>query len=122
MIMLPSSEKSAPDLPIEEPSTRQPRRYRRRLLQTLGAYAVFVVVILTLHWRFGLTASSTTSAPSTPPSPQGQAKTLAPSNYTVVRGIFRQDEDGFDGRDYDLLKDGFGLLDKSAGRWHNFSR
>jgi hypothetical protein len=55
------------------------------------------------------------------PCPFG-GKTLAPANYTVVRGLFRQDEPDFDGNGYDLLKDGFGLLDKSPDRWPNFTK
>jgi len=71
---------------------------------------------------------SATSAfhPHCPSPPRKHAdlyygKTLAPANYTVVKGFFRQDEDDFDGEGYDLLKDGFGLLDKSAARWFKFA-
>lgn len=49
-------------------------------------------------------------------------KTLAPSNITVVTGIFRQDDPDLNEKEYDMLKDGFGLLDKSADRWKNFTR
>ncbi|KAL1405992.1 putative phosphoglycerate mutase pmu1 [Vanrija albida] len=49
-------------------------------------------------------------------------KTLAPSNYTVVPGVFVQDDPKFNATGYDLLSDSFGLLDKSAKRWKNFTK
>lgn len=49
-------------------------------------------------------------------------KTLAPANYTVVPGLFVQSDPGFNATGYDMLQDSFGLLDKSAGRWKNFTK
>lgn len=49
-------------------------------------------------------------------------KTLAPSNYTVVPGFFIQDEPTFNSTGYDVLKDSFGLMDKSKGRWKTFTK
>lgn len=48
-------------------------------------------------------------------------KTLSPSNVTVVRGIFKQDDPSFNETGYDSLKDSFGLVDQSEGRWKNFT-
>lgn len=49
-------------------------------------------------------------------------KTLAPSNVTVVTGLFRQDDPDLDPEGYDMLKDSFGLLDKSFDRWKKFTK
>lgn len=49
-------------------------------------------------------------------------KTLAPSNVSVVTGLFRQDDPDLDPEGYDMLKDSFGLLDKSHGRWKHFTK
>lgn len=49
-------------------------------------------------------------------------KTLAPSNYTVVEGLFVQDDPAFNATGYDLLKDSFGLIDKSKDRWKKFTK
>lgn len=49
-------------------------------------------------------------------------KTLAPSNVTVVTGLFRQDDPDLDPEGYDMLKDSFGLLDKSPQRWKKFTK
>ncbi|EJT52925.1 phosphoglycerate mutase family protein [Trichosporon asahii var. asahii CBS 2479] len=49
-------------------------------------------------------------------------KTLAPSNVTVITGLFRQDDPDLDPEGYDMLKDSFGLLDKSPDRWKKFTR
>lgn len=49
-------------------------------------------------------------------------KTLAPSNVTVITGLFRQDDPDLKEDGYDMLKDGFGLLDKSPDRWKKFTR
>lgn len=49
-------------------------------------------------------------------------KTLAPSNVTVVTGLFRQDDPELDPEGYDMLKDSFGLLDKSHNRWKKFTK
>lgn len=51
-----------------------------------------------------------------------QGKTLAPSNITVVTGLFRQDDPDLDEDGYDMLKDGFGLLDKGKDRWRKFTK
>ncbi|ORY29348.1 histidine phosphatase superfamily [Naematelia encephala] len=48
-------------------------------------------------------------------------KTFSPTNYTVVTGLFVQDEPTFNATGYNVLTDGFGLLDKSAKRWSNFT-
>jgi hypothetical protein len=89
----------------------------------LAAIMQFVASATVLATR---TSQFPCNRPSCHPSPAATCpffgKTLAPSNYTVVKGIFRQDEDDFDGHGYDLLKDGFGLLDKSVDRWGNFSK
>ena len=44
-------------------------------------------------------------------------KAHAPTNYTVVSGIFIQDDPSFDADGYDMLSDSFGLIDKSPDRW-----
>jgi hypothetical protein len=49
-------------------------------------------------------------------------KTLLPTNYTVVPGIFYQDAADYNNTDYNSLTDSFGLLDKSADRWNNLTR
>lgn len=49
-------------------------------------------------------------------------KTLAPSNVTAITGLFRQDDPDLDPEGYDMLKDSFGLLDKSPDRWKKFTR
>ncbi|WOO86054.1 putative phosphoglycerate mutase [Vanrija pseudolonga] len=49
-------------------------------------------------------------------------KTLAPNNYTVVDGLFVQDDPAFNATGYDLLKDSFGLIDKSKDRWKKFTK
>lgn len=49
-------------------------------------------------------------------------KTLAPANYSVVGGLFVQSDPGFNATGYDMLRDGFGLRDKSPERWSNFTR
>ncbi|ORX37383.1 histidine phosphatase superfamily [Kockovaella imperatae] len=47
-------------------------------------------------------------------------KTLAGiTNFTVVPGIFIQDDPSFNSSGYDLLQDSFGLIDKSPNRWKN---
>ena len=48
-------------------------------------------------------------------------KTLSPSNYTVIKGVFIQDSPTFNTTGYNLLNDSFGLIDKSARRWQNFT-
>ena len=48
-------------------------------------------------------------------------KRLTPSNYTVIKGVFIQDSPTFDSTGYNLLNDSFGLIDKSSGRWQNFT-
>lgn len=48
-------------------------------------------------------------------------KTLAPSNVTVITGLFRQDDPDLDPNGYDMLKDSFGLIDKSPDRWKKFT-
>jgi hypothetical protein len=49
-------------------------------------------------------------------------KTLLPTNYTVVPGIFYQDEPTYNNTNYNSLTDSLGLLDKSPGRWDNLTR
>ena len=48
-------------------------------------------------------------------------KALTPTNYTVVPGIFIQDDPSFTGKNYSMLKDSFGLIDKSENRWTNLT-
>lgn len=49
-------------------------------------------------------------------------KTLAPSNFSVVHGLFRQSDPDFNGTDYDVVRDGFGLLATGKERWREFTR
>lgn len=53
---------------------------------------------------------------------QYYGKILTPSNYSVVQGIFAHSEPEFKDDEYDLLKDSFGLIDKSPERWIKFER
>jgi len=53
---------------------------------------------------------------------QYHGKKLTPSNYTVIPNIFIQDSPTFNATGYNLLNDSFGLIDKSAGRWQNFTK
>ncbi|KLT44325.1 phosphoglycerate mutase-like protein [Cutaneotrichosporon oleaginosum] len=71
---------------------------------------------------------SSSSSPSSLPSLLSRngtdpyhGKSLAPSNYTVVTGLFRQSEPDFDPEGYDMLRDSFGLLYKGADRWLRFT-
>jgi hypothetical protein len=49
-------------------------------------------------------------------------KKLIPSNYTVITNVFIQDSPTFKPTGCNLLNDSFGLIDKSAGRWQNFTK
>ena len=49
-------------------------------------------------------------------------KVITPTNYSVVTGVFVQDEPTFNATGYNLLNDSFGLLDKSPSRWTNFTK
>ena len=49
-------------------------------------------------------------------------KKLTPTNYTVVPNVFIQDSPAFNTTGYNLLNDSFGLIDKSPGRWQNFTK
>ncbi|CAD6573642.1 MAG: hypothetical protein CYPHOPRED_005185 [Cyphobasidiales sp. Tagirdzhanova-0007] len=50
-----------------------------------------------------------------------QKSLFVPTNYSVVTGVFIQDDSGFDASNYHLLNDSFGLIDKSENRWRNLS-
>ena len=52
---------------------------------------------------------------------QYHGKTLTPSNYTVITGIFAQDDPKTNATGYSLLNDSFGLIDKSENRWTNLT-
>ena len=49
-------------------------------------------------------------------------KTLTPTNFAVVPGIFIQDDPSFTGKNYNMLNDSFGLIDKSDDRWVNLTK
>ncbi len=53
---------------------------------------------------------------------QYNGKTLTPTNYTVIPGVFIQDSPKYNATNYNLLNDSFGLIDKSPERWQNFTR
>lgn len=48
-------------------------------------------------------------------------KVLTVNNYTVVPNVFIQDSPTFNATGYNTLNDSFGLIDKSAQRWKNFT-
>ena len=52
----------------------------------------------------------------------GGKKLAGITNYTVVPGIFIQDDPKFNSTGYNLLNDSFGLIDKSPQRWSNLTR
>lgn len=97
-------------------------RFRRILILVMGLFALAAFLLL---------APYGTAVPSYVPgsifkpkngSDPFHGKTLAPSNVSVVTGLFRQDDPDLDEEGYDMLKDGFGLLDKSADRWRKFTK
>ena len=66
---------------------------------------------------------SVSGAFSWPDTDQYGGKKLAGiTNYTVVPGIFIQDDPKFNSTGYNLLNDSFGLIDKSPQRWTNLTK
>ena len=54
---------------------------------------------------------------------QYNGKQLSSVNtYTVLPGIFIQDDPELDASGYNVLNDSFGLIDKSANRWTNLTQ
>jgi hypothetical protein len=53
---------------------------------------------------------------------KGNGKTMTVSNYTVVQGLFKQSDLGFEDGGYDLLDGSFGLIDQEGDRWGKFRR
>jgi broad specificity phosphatase PhoE len=82
--------------------------------------AALTLLFLLLLPRLNASFAETPLAPRNGTDPY-HGKALAPSNYTVVRGLFRQTEPDFDPEGYDMLADSFGLLDKGAHRWRRFT-
>ncbi|ORY73408.1 histidine phosphatase superfamily [Leucosporidium creatinivorum] len=74
-----------------------------------------------------LLLSSSSSSPAEPSRTMDElqqrpvmGKVFTPTNYTVVRGFFLQDEPSFNSTTFDLLHSSFGLLSNSTSRWHSF--
>jgi hypothetical protein len=84
-------------------------RTRIRLI----ASAVFGLLLLA-YWTREVTTR--------PQEDMYHGKTLTPSNYTVVQGIFAHSDPAFKDDGYDILHDSFGLIDKSPERWSKFER
>jgi hypothetical protein len=90
--------------------------WRLTVLNTgLGLLAGFVIALLFFN------SGSTGPGPRLLYPDPFHGKTLTPTNYTVVQGIFIQDDPNFESSGYDLLTDSFGLIDKSTKRWRNLT-
>ncbi|KAI5478262.1 phosphoglycerate mutase family protein [Pseudohyphozyma bogoriensis] len=69
-----------------------------------------------------------TVVPRSPAATPGRTKThkttatFTPTNYTVVPDIFIQDSADFNATGYNAFTDSFGLIDKSANRWHTLTK
>lgn len=101
-------------------------RQRRYTLAHYAALAMLSALLALLALSAPLAASSPLDAVADLAArgkhDKYHGKTLAPSNFTVVPGIFIQDDPKFNATGYDLLSDSFGLIDKSAKRWKNFTK
>lgn len=77
-----------------------------------------VLLLTILTWQY-LPTSTRTGVSTT--ARGRESRLLTVSNYSVVAGVFRQDEPDFEPEGYDSLEDGFGLLDKGEGMWRRFA-
>lgn len=106
--------------PVSDIVTDTRARIHKSRLRRIAVVLIFVILVFLGYTSLNLDLSHRMPGQKIEQGTMG--RTLIPTNYTVVQGIFKQSDPKFKDDNYDVLGDSFGLIDKSPERWRKFQQ